>query len=513
MPQARHCNGPCLILIGKAMTEDTAGQQTPRTWNGPSLAGLTTLAKRHQTALVATAFAFLTFSVYWYLGPQDTVYINHVYQADAFLHGRLDLGQDYPWLEVAYKDGKVYEVHPPMPAIIILPGVALFGQALNQTLVSAVIGALCAPLVFGIVRKFTEKLSAQVWLTVLYLFGTIFWYSASHGGVWFFTHTVGVFFLLLAVYATLVTKSPLLAGLFLGAAFWSRQPMILALPFFLIMFSDQWLSGSLEKPLLKRIDIVPMIKLGLGVGLFVALALEYNNLRFGSPFDYGSDYSKQATDQPALYNHGPFDISYIPRHIPAVFELTPVFQSNAPYIIPSFLGMALWATTPAFFYSLFANLRDWRVVLVGGTLMFVALYVIVSRNVSAGLGWEWVRLGVPQDLPHDLNLVPFFAMISLAIAAGLRYRDKLVIACWSAIIPVALLLFSFAATGWAQFGYRYGLDFYPFLFLLTIRGIGEEVKWHHKLLIVVSVAINLWGVLWIYQFDPRQFLDLRWVTI
>jgi len=87
-----------------------------------------------------------------------------------------------------------------------------------------------------------------------------------------------------------------------------------------------------------------------------------------------------------------------------------------------------------------------------------------------------------------------------------------VIACWSAIIPVALLLFSFAATGWAQFGYRYGLDFYPFLFLLTIRGIGDEIKWHHKLLILLSVCVNLWGVLFIYQFDPKQFLDLRWVT-
>ena len=495
------------------MTEDTAGQHTPRTSSGLSLAGLTTLAKRHQAALVATAFAFLTFSVYWYLGPQDTVYINHVYQADAFLHGRLDLGQDYPWLELIFWDGKVYESHPPVPSIIIMPGVALFGQALNQTLVSVVIGSLCAPLVFGIVRKFTEKLSAQVWLTVLFLFGTIFWYSASHGGVWFYSHTVGVFFLLLAIYATLVLRNPLVAGLSVGAAFWSRQPMLMALPFFVLMFSDQWLPHSSEKSVLKRIDIIPLMKLGSGVGLFVAFALGYNDVRFGSPFDAGLTHSPQATELTSIYPNGPFDISYVPRHIPAVFELMPIFQRNAPYVIPSFFGMALWATTPAFFYALFPNIRDWRVVLVAGALLFSAVFVVFTRSVSVGLGWDWVRLGVPLDLPHDYNLVPFFAIMALAIAAGLRYRDKLVIACWSAIIPVALVLFSFGATGWAQFGYRYGLDFYPFLFLLTIRGIGDDVKWHHKLLILLSVAINLWGVLWIYQFDPRHFLDLKWVTI
>jgi len=458
---------------------------------------------------VPLAFTVVSFVVYWYLGPQNTVYKNHVYQADAFLHGRLDLGPGYSWLELAFKNDKFYEVHAPMPAIIILPGVALFGQALNQTLVSAVVGASCAPVVFGIARNFAAKVSAQVWLTMLFLFGTIFWYSASSGGVWFFSHTVAVLFLLLAIYATLTMRNPLLAGLCLGAAYWSRQPMILGLPFFVIMFSDQWLRGSSEKPLLQRIDVRPLLQLGVGLGLFGMLTLEYNNLRFGSPFDNGLDYSVQAATLTDLYIHGPFDIRYIPRHIPVFFEMTPVFQSHAPYVVPSLLGMAIWGTTPAFLYALFPNIRDWRKVAVGGALLFVAIFIIVSKSASTGLGWDWAAF----EIPHKLHLLPFYAMIALAIVAGLWYRDKLVIACWSAIIPVAVLMFSFAATGWAHFGYRYALDFYPFLFLLTIRSMGGDPKWHHKLLILLSVAVNLWGVLWIYQFDLRQFLDLKWATI
>ena len=63
------------------------------------------------------------------------------------------------------------------------------------------------------------------------------------------------------------------------------------------------------------------------------------------------------------------------------------------------------------------------------------------------------------------------------------------------------VVFIKSGTGWTQFGYRYALDFYPFLLLLTLRGIGEQLKWYHKLLIVLSVLVNIWGVLFINIFE------------
>ncbi|MGH8247133.1 MAG: hypothetical protein ACREUU_11970, partial [Gammaproteobacteria bacterium] len=99
------------------MAGNTTAQRAARIWAGIWPVRSTSVVGRHQVALMAVAFSLLTFAVYWYLGPKDTPYINHIYQADAFLHGRLDLGQDYPWLELAFKDGKVYEVHPPVPSI------------------------------------------------------------------------------------------------------------------------------------------------------------------------------------------------------------------------------------------------------------------------------------------------------------------------------------------------------------------------------------------------------------
>jgi len=74
-------------------------------------------------------------------------------------------------------------------------------------------------------------------------------------------------------------------------------------------------------------------------------------------------------------------------------------------------------------------------------------------------------------------------------------------ACWAAIIPTLLVIFSFAFVGYAQFGYRYSLDFTPFLWLLVAYVIGNGMRWHHWALIGISIGVNLWGVMWIYQFQ------------
>jgi hypothetical protein len=50
------------------------------------------------------------------------------------------------------------------------------------------------------------------------------------------------------------------------------------------------------------------------------------------------------------------------------------------------------------------------------------------------------------------------------------------------------------------------------LFLLVVKAVGNDLKWHHKLLIILSVAVNLVGVLWTYEFGPVQASGLEWVT-
>ena len=120
----------------------------------------------------------------------------------------------------------------------------------------------------------------------------------------------------------------------------------------------------------------------------------------------------------------------------------------------------------------------------------------------------------PAGVPLGIHLWPFWILIGTALALAITSRDRLVLACWAAIIPLVTINWVFAATGWAQFGYRYGLDFMPFLFMLVVLAV-RRVRWYHAALIGAAVLINLWGVLWIQKFQhvpPSGLFDWTWVS-
>jgi hypothetical protein len=55
--------------------------------------------------------------------------------------------------------------------------------------------------------------------------------------------------------------------------------------------------------------------------------------------------------------------------------------------------------------------------------------------------------------------------------------------------------------GFTQFGFRHTLDFMPFLLILTASAMRDRVRWWMIALIVLSIAINLWGVLMLSVYD------------
>jgi hypothetical protein len=543
---------------------------------------------RGRTIALTLFFFLLTLLVYRLTSQGPPAANMPLRLADAFLHGRLDIanGEQLPWLDWAFYEGKYYMLEPPITALVVLPGVFLYGLDLDQTVVSIVIGSLTAAVMFLLMRGLTEEFSVQVWLTLLLVFGTIYWWNAVNGATWYFAHAVSMLFLLLAVYETLVGKRPFTAGLFLGAAYLARLPTILAFPFFLIMFSDRWWRPKPEteemsprgwtdvkpmflrlqrvsgvwlllffsflytdlKPLLflvllvsgvwgliflgfvyklliyvynnrQRIDLKPLLQLGLGVGIFVLLSFAYNYLRFEDPLNTGYSVWRDylGSDLDYLLPEGLFDISYVGRNIPVMIQAVPVFPSEAPYVYSSMSGMAIWATTPAFLYALFAGVRN-RVVLVAGTVMLI---VAVAVLLFAARGLSWFGLAYTPDYVfqirlsgldflYDLSIVPFLFLVAYGVFVGLR-GNKLVLACWSAILPIAAVHFVYPIQGWPQFGYRYALDYYPFLLLLVLVAIGNKIRWHHKILIAASIAINLVGILWWYEFEPRGLGGITWV--
>ena len=61
-------------------------------------------------------------------------YPSFALQANAWLQGRLDLGQDYPWLELAVFQGDWYVSFPPVPTIPVYLLTFIFGENVPDNL-------------------------------------------------------------------------------------------------------------------------------------------------------------------------------------------------------------------------------------------------------------------------------------------------------------------------------------------------------------------------------------------
>lgn len=69
-------------------------------------------------------------------------------------------------------------------------------------------------------------------------------------------------------------------------------------------------------------------------------------------------------------------------------------------------------------------------------------------------------------------------------------KNKYTVSLLLTILCVSLPLFTYYSVGFAQFGYRYALDFLPFLFLLLIPGIQPTLGKKEIILIALGVLFN-----------------------
>jgi hypothetical protein len=177
------------------------------------------------------------------------------------------------------------------------------------------------------------------------------------------------------------------------------------------------------------------------LGIFIAGMLLYNQARFGSLLDFGYNaMNVNSFVRGNLHTYGQFNRHFIGTNFRYMLLEPPEIVPYAPYLTFNPLGTGIFWTSPAL-------------------------------------------------------LLAFLAF---------RYREhrwlvaSLLAAC---LLPIALLLLYFN-TGWYQFGYRFILDFLPFALLLASLGMGAKPGWWEKVLIVLSVVINMWGFVVFTFFHP-----------
>jgi len=152
-------------------------------------------------------------------------YNHYALQADAWLQGRLDLGGPPPPYtgnnDFALHEGKHYVSFGPVPAVIILPVVALAGhvERVRDAQVFGWLAGVGPALLYLVLERLrrSHRLGGRrarhsLALALLFAFGTVYWFTAVQGTVWFAGHVVGVGLLCGYLLCSIEARHPALAG-------------------------------------------------------------------------------------------------------------------------------------------------------------------------------------------------------------------------------------------------------------------------------------------------------------
>jgi len=396
---------------------------------------------------------------------------HYVHLAHAWLQGRLDLGGNPPgsndWAcfdsitrgscpadrySFTGPDAQRYRWYvsfPPLPAVLLLPLVAIFGLGTLDTLVWALFAGLAPMLLFVVLRRFRELGRSgrtpqdDLLVTTLFAIGSVYYFVAVQGSVWFAAHVVATAFVCLYLLCSIDARRPAAAGLALGLASLCRPATLLLIPFFVLQAVAATKHEDRRPATPKRRLFRTFAMFSLPLAMLVAAAMWHNAIRFGDPFEFGHRFL-QVRWRSRIETWGLFSTHYLRRNLTVFFLSMPWLVESSPFLRITRHGLALWFTTPNLLWSL----RPKRV-------------------------------------------------------------DSTVVALWAAVLPTAICTLLYQNTGWVQFGYRFSLDYLPLVFVLVTLS-GRRFGAAFLTCAVFAIVVNTFGAVTFdrhhqfYDTDPTQ---------
>ncbi|OGO51036.1 MAG: hypothetical protein A2Z32_06235 [Chloroflexi bacterium RBG_16_69_14] len=432
----------------------------------------------------------------------DRYYDHFVWQAAAFLEGHAAIR--YPveaanglngnaWfqdvLPIATTDGIARGLlpFPPLPALVLLPFVALWGLATNDQAIFTVLAAVDVAICWWAIGRLPVGPAVRLGTTVFFAFGTVFWYTAQTSTTWYQAHIVAVGLTFLAIGlavradpaavdgeprpstgltsarrlpgALAIDPRQFVVGLLFGLACTARLSVVFGAPFFAFVGSgDGWRRRAWSAGLGAAVPI-------LGLVLFDVVATG----QIVNPA-YDHLYRLETAAYPGLGYHADWGIED-PRYL---LQNLGIALFGVPDILPARLPDAL-AVAP--------------------------VPVCTDSGALRGLFDVSCPLAVPRDTGMSVLLTSPAYLLAIPVL-GLFSRSRIVTGAVLAVGAIALFDLIHFSQGWVQFGYRFSNDAAPFAVVLVALGferLAVRRRWGMLLgmsLVVVSLAINAWGVIW-----------------
>lgn len=295
-----------------------------------------------------------------------------------------------------------YMSFPPFPTLLMLPSALISGRAGNDVIPTLLIAALILPLTLLLLRRLADAGLSQrsmregLWLVAALAFGSVMFFSAVQGKVWYTAHVVGVVLALVYAWASIEAKHPIIAGLALGAAALTRTPMAFMFPLFVL---EGWRMANGDRRALVR----PLVKFAAPIVAFAIAGMIYNYVRFGSPTEFGHTYL-EVRQAPQIEQWGLMSYHYLARNLTVAFALLPELPGRAPWIQIGGHGLALWLTTPILLYLLWPRDKPALHRTLWITVACVALPSLLYQNSG------WVQFGYRFSLDYMVFLIMLLAI-------------------------------------------------------------------------------------------------------
>ena len=340
--------------------------------------------------------------------------------AASFLQGRLDVSLQRYDVSV-FQDHAFYAMGP-LPSVLLMPVVAVLGQAIPNTFVGIPAVLACLPALNRILRTLEVDPRDTGWWKIAAIAGTpLLAYAALDSG-YFAAGVVVVAFLSWALALALEGRQPLLVGFLVGLAAATRADAAFAIIPLVLMARQR--GARFRDPGLMLAGLAPAI-------LFLAA---YNQARFGSPFESG--YAYQRLVNPWLDDarrYGLISIQHLPKNLFFLLLAGPVPAggSYAPVLKWPWLVPDPWGTS-AFLISPWLVLAFWARGRRAGLMVLGVVLVLLPSLFYYGIGW--IQFGYR----YGLDALPFAWVLAVLGAQRLGLGGRRLVAFVVAAMVVNL---------------------------------------------------------------------------
>lgn len=403
------------------------------------------LIYKYQIYILLTLCISSTLYLIFFL-PTTNLSISHTHMLDlgkSFLSGKLNLAKPLdPSVaigDIAYFKNNYYVYFGPFPAILLMPLILLFNIK-SQWILLPPLMIVTFYCLLKICKSIGLTSERSLWLTIAFFFGTVYLFLFLTNITAYYIQIVGTSLLIISIYFFISKKNYLFSAIMLSFAGMTRQILYLGIFFFLIEFFIERCN--------KNFKIKNLIIFLIPISLSVILLCIYNYLRFGSIIQDG--YVLNITTQNYLYFRAAQDKGFFSlAHIPG---------------------------------NLYLFLFKW-------------LEPIRYNSINYELKFPYFKAD-----PWGTGI--FFTSPFLLYIFFARIKDRFVLSSIITSLIFCIFILSYFNSGFWQYGYRYALDFYPFLFLILISSFKKRFSISNKILILWSILFNNFFMFSVWNIYP-----------